>query len=317
MNKLWLAILGGAAAVAIVWTPAARALEKLTLKVVKVDSEETAGEDGKAANVLDGNPDTYWHTQWQDASPAHPHEIILQLDPPCKIKGLTYLPRQGENDNGMIKGYAIYVSSDGKNFGQPVKQGEFERSKDRQSVVFEPKHCAFIKLVALSEVNAEVWTSAAELGVIQEGETVALKLELKVVKVDSEETSAEDGKAANAVDGKTDSIWHTQWGDATPGQPHEIVLEMKPPSLIEGLTYLPRQDDVENGRIKDYEVYLSDDGKEFGQPVAKGTFENSKNRKLVKFAAKMSRFIKFKSLAEVNDGPWTSAAEINVVPAGK
>ncbi len=317
MKRLWLAMLGGAAAAAIGLTPAARAVEKLTLKVVKADSEETAGEDGKAANAVDGQPDTYWHTQWQDASPAHPHELVLQLDPPCKIKGFTYLPRQGENDNGMIKGYEIYVSTDGKAFGRPVKKGEFERSKEQQSVGFDPVLCSFIKLVTLSEVNGEAWASAAELGVIQEGEPVVSKLELKVVKVDSEEISAEDGKAANAVDGKTDSIWHTQWGDATPGQPHEIVLELKHPGPIQGLTYLPRQDDVENGRIRDYEVYLSDDGQHFGQPVAKGTLENSKGRKSVKFAAKLSRYIKFKSLAEVNEGPWTSAAEINVVPAGK
>ncbi|MCX7006888.1 MAG: discoidin domain-containing protein [Kiritimatiellaeota bacterium] len=309
MKKLWLIL-----AMVVALTVATYAVEKLTLKVVKADSEETVGEDGKAANVLDGNADTFWHTQWQDASPAHPHEIILQLDPPCKIKGLTYLPRQGDSDNGMIKGYEIYVSTDGKNYGQPVKKGEFPHSKDKQTVVFVPQSCGFVKLVALSEMGDQAWASAAELGVIQEGEKVAIKPELKVVKVDSEETSAEDGKAANAVDGKGDTIWHTQWGDNTPGQPHEITLEMNPPAKIKGLNYLPRQDDVENGRIKEYEIYLSDDGKEFGQPVAKGTFENSKDRKLVKFAAKLSRFIKLRSIAEVNNGPWASAAEIDVVP---
>ena len=35
---------------------------KVTLKVVKVDSEEKVGEDGKASNAVDGNPDTVWHT---------------------------------------------------------------------------------------------------------------------------------------------------------------------------------------------------------------------------------------------------------------
>src|ERR1017187_2573269 len=57
-------------------TPAAPA-EKAKLKFVKADSEETAGEDGKGANAVDGDANTFWHTQWQDASPECPHEIII------------------------------------------------------------------------------------------------------------------------------------------------------------------------------------------------------------------------------------------------
>lgn len=155
-----------------VLAPEARAVQKLTLKVVKVNSEET---DGKGAYAVDGNPNTIWHTQWRGASPAHPHEIILQLDPPCKIKGLTYLPRQDVCDNGTIEGYEIYVSADGKNFGQPVKKGEFfPYGKYKKAVLFEPKQCGFVKLVALSEVNEQALTSAAEIGVIQEDEQVTL-----------------------------------------------------------------------------------------------------------------------------------------------
>ena len=159
----------------VVRVPAGHEAQKLTLKVVKVDSEETAGEDGRGINAVDGNPNTIWHTQWKDASPAHPHEIILQLDPPCKIKGLTYLPRQELGDyDGTIESYEIYVSVDGKDFGQPVKKGEFfPYGKDKNTVLFEPKQCGFVKLIALSEVNAHVWTTAAEIGVIQEYEQVA------------------------------------------------------------------------------------------------------------------------------------------------
>jgi poly(3-hydroxybutyrate) depolymerase len=154
--------------------PAAHAVQKLTLRVVKVDSEETIAEDGRAVNAVDGNPNTIWHTQWLDASPAHPHEIILQLDPPCRIKGLTYLPRP-VSDSGTIDGYEIYIGVDGEDFGQPVRKGEFfPYGKDKKIVLFEPKLCGFVKLVALSEVNGKAWTSAAEIGVIQEDEQVAL-----------------------------------------------------------------------------------------------------------------------------------------------
>ena len=138
------------------------------LAVVRVDSEETAGEDGKGANALDGNPDTIWHTQWQDANPEHPHEIVIELKTPGTIKGFTYLPRQGENDHGDIKGYEFFVSNDGQNFGEPVAKGEFDAGKELKTVSFAPTACRFIKLKALSEVNNEAWTSAAEIGVVRE-----------------------------------------------------------------------------------------------------------------------------------------------------
>jgi len=139
---------------------------QITLKFVSVDSAETNGEDGKGPNAVDGNPNTFWHTQWQDASPEHPHEIIIELVPPSTIKGFTYLPRQDGNENGTIKDYEFYVSDDGKDFGQPVKKGTFESGSDKKTVTFDPVKCRFIKLKALSEVNGEAWTSAAEIGVI-------------------------------------------------------------------------------------------------------------------------------------------------------
>ena len=140
---------------------------KLALKLVKVDSEETAGEDGKGANAVDGDPNTFWHTQWQDASPACPHEIIAELAAPATIKGFTYLPRQDEGVNGTIKSYEFFVSNDGQDFGQPVAKGDFAEGKELKTVSFAPQTCRFIKLKAVSEINGEAWTSAAEIGVVQ------------------------------------------------------------------------------------------------------------------------------------------------------
>jgi hypothetical protein len=142
------------------------ATNKIVLTVVKVDSEETAGENGRGTNAVDGNPSTIWHTQWQDASPEHPHEIIIELTPPSTIKGFTYLPRQDDMDNGSIKDYEFYVSDDETDFGQPVTKGTFASDKEKKTVTFEAKKCRFIKLKAISEINDAAWTSAAEIGVV-------------------------------------------------------------------------------------------------------------------------------------------------------
>lgn len=148
---------------------------KVNLKFVKVDSEETNGQDGYGKNAVDGNPNTYWHTQWHDKSPGLPHEIVIELDPPSVIKGFTYLPRQDESDHGTIKDYEFYVSDDGVNFGQPVKTGEFAPGKDEKVETFKPVKCRFVELKAISEINGLPWTSAAEIRVIPVGENAAPK----------------------------------------------------------------------------------------------------------------------------------------------
>ena len=151
-------------------TTGSSAAKKISLKVVKVDSEESEGEDGKGANAVDGYKSTIWHTQWQDSTPQLPHEIIIELDPPSSIKGFTYLPRQDEENHGDIKDYEFYVSNDGKDFGQPVKKGTFNESKEMKTATFDSKSCRFVKLKAISEIAGEDWTSAAEITVIPAGD---------------------------------------------------------------------------------------------------------------------------------------------------
>ncbi len=160
-------------------TDAARKNEPVravTLKFISVDSEETQAQQGYGENAVDGNPDTYWHTKWQDDSPGLPHEIIIELMPPSVINGFTYLPRQDESDHGTIRDYEFYVSDDGKNFGHPVKKGSFKLGKEKKTETFAPLKCRFIKLKAISEINGLAWTSAAEIGVVQSGEDASGKI---------------------------------------------------------------------------------------------------------------------------------------------
>src|ERR1700691_1405592 len=54
---------------------------------------------------------------------------------------------------------------------------------------------------------------------VQELSAKTNKIILTVVRADGEETSGEDGKASNAEDGNTGTIWRTQWQDANPAHP--------------------------------------------------------------------------------------------------
>ncbi len=58
--------------------------------LVSVDSEETAAEDGHAINAFDDSTSTFWHTQWQDAQPKPPHEIVIDLGASYSVTGMRY-----------------------------------------------------------------------------------------------------------------------------------------------------------------------------------------------------------------------------------
>ncbi len=65
------------------------------------------------------------------------------------------------------------------------------------------------------------------------------------------------------MDDDPDAIRHTKWLNGSPRLPHAIIIELPRRSSIEGFTYLPRQDESDHGTIKDYELYVSNDGKDF------------------------------------------------------
>ena len=142
--------------------------------------------------------------------------------------------------------------------------------------------------------------------------TLLQSLGATVVKVDSEES---DLPASNALDGDPDTFWDTQWQAAEPPFPHEIQVDMHKSLELAGFKYLPRQD-MQNGWFTDYEFYVSEDGKDWGAPAAKGTFVADETEKVVRFdVPHRGRFIRLVAIKGLNDKPWAAIAELDVVPS--
>ena len=91
---------------------------------------------GAATNAFDGDVRTFWHTQWQGASPRHPHWIDIDLGAVHALNGFRYLPRQDGGVNGRVKDYAFYVSLDGVNWGSAVATGTFRNNAMGKEVGF-------------------------------------------------------------------------------------------------------------------------------------------------------------------------------------
>ena len=87
-------------------------------------------------------------------------------------------------------------------------------------------------------------------------------------------------KALNALDDDSLSYWTTNVNGAY------FIANLKSPSTVNGIRYLPRQGNDE-GRITSYEVYVSSDGNTYYK-VAAGTWMASDGWKSISFAEKLN-----------------------------
>ncbi len=140
----------------------ASVLAKLGATIVRTDSETP---DHQAANVLDDDPDSFWHTAWEPSPKPMPHEIIIDIGKPIALRGVTYLPRQ-DMANGRIADYEIYASLSLENWNAPIAKGTWPDSADKQTVTLNHAVTArYLRVVAKSEVHANAFASAAEFDI--------------------------------------------------------------------------------------------------------------------------------------------------------
>ncbi len=140
-------------------------LPKDDWELIYVDSEEV-NYPGLATMAFDNDPSTIWHTRWSTGTDPYPHEIQVDLGASYRLYEFTLLNRQN-GANGRIKDYELYISEDSLDWGEPVSVGEFENTGAPQTIGFQDGivgNC--FRLVGLSEVNGNDWSSAAELSFV-------------------------------------------------------------------------------------------------------------------------------------------------------
>lgn len=97
---------------------------------------------------------------------------------------------------------------------------------------------------------------------------------------------ASDGPASNLLDGKIDTIWHSNYGGGTNGAgdqdyPHNVVIKFDDSETFQSFSYTPRKEsETTNGNIKGYKLYASTEAEKldfnsdkWGEPIAEGEFE--------------------------------------------
>jgi len=200
-----------------------------TLKYV--DSEDPQGY--AAINAFDGNPNTFWHTEWRLNAPPPPHEIQIDLGSVQNIDGFRYLPRQDEWSNGNVGQFEFYVSLDGVDWGSPVATGAMAHTRDPSVVRFVAKSGKYIRLRGLTDASGGPYMNVAELGVLQASTTPVANQAPNGVPMNS--ATPEDSALSlslQGTDAEGDSL-----GFAVVSAPTKGILSGTAPNL----TYTPSE----------------------------------------------------------------------------
>ncbi len=306
---------------------------KLGKKVLLMPSLNTIDSDIPA-----GFTTIFWNTQWTRRQP--PHTLGILCNP--KHPALSKFPTEFHSNWqwwGLVTKSKFMVLDEFAPKLRPIVQVIDDWNTNRKlGLLFETKVGSGKLLVCSIDLRSDLDKRpvakqmlhslieymesdrfaprhSAEIGLIRSlFRKPPLLSRAKVINVDSEAVGYE---GSNAIDGNPGTIWHTEWEGNAPQYPHQITIELEEQTEIKGLTYLPRQD-MSNGWIAEYKVYVSTDGENFGDAVAAGNFQKGRDKKKIAFdKTHNARFVRFVSISGFDGQIFASIAELDVIPASK
>jgi hypothetical protein len=140
--------------------------QKLGARVIRSTPFEP---DYEPENIFDNNVNTMWHSKWNGTPADFPHELVIELKEPVKLRGITLTPRQDGNPNGWFKEIEIYGSPDKlENAGLLIKT-ELAPTPDTKTVNFKsPVIIRYLRVKILSAHSKGPYASLAEMGFIKD-----------------------------------------------------------------------------------------------------------------------------------------------------
>jgi len=174
------------------------------------------------------------------------------------------------------------------------------------------------RLSLLRYVNSTAFNPAMELALplIRDRCSIAglRRFGAKIVQVDSEDREHEN-LADNILDGDPATIWHTRWQPQDDPMPHELIVDLGREIPLQGIKYLPRQDQS-NGRIAQADVFTSVRSGDWGKALGHLQGQDRRELQEVLFPQTTSaRYLRLVIRSEVNNRPFAAVAELDIIPA--
>jgi hypothetical protein len=251
-----------------------------------IASATVVGGADVAANALDGNAGTRFSTGTAQVATGQQFQVDM----------LTALPfSQITMDSGgdYARGYQVFVSNDGVNFGTAIATGA--PTVNPVVVTFPSQTARYIRVVQTSATPGS-WWSIYEFNVYASG-----NLSRTGWTATASSTGGTD-VAANVFDGNIATRWSA---GVTQANGQWFLVDMKANQTFKQLTLdADGTTDYPHG----YQVFVSTDGVNFGTAVATGTPTTS--LVTITFATQTARYIKVVQTGTATS--WWSIYELNV-----
>lgn len=141
--------------------------DKTAWTIAAFSSQEDGGGEGntgRAADILDGDVNTYWHSCWSCSPEAqHPHTLTVDMGAEQQINGVQFIQRQ--NLSRAIKNLKIEISTDNATW---TSKGDFqlENTADAQNIDFNTSVTArYIKITINSSHDGAKYAALGEINV--------------------------------------------------------------------------------------------------------------------------------------------------------
>ena len=163
------------------------------------------------------------------------------------------------------------------------------KAKDNASLTILPKHENVVRMILESENHKATKNFAVRMGeeetALPEDDSRDYPVEKITATAGSSYTpgTANEGPVKYVLDGKANTHWHTNWSVAGEGSKPEhrtVTLKLgddeEEAPKIDALRYMPRTQGGANGRMTEYEIQYSLDGKEW-QTAATGKVDKQQS----------------------------------------
>ncbi len=293
-------------------------IPKTNWEIIDFSTEEPAEANwgppiqGQAAAAIDNNLGTFWHSQWDGASPGYPHYFTVDLKDVVKINKIKTFRRQGDG-RGQTE-FRIETSLDGVNF---ENQGTFGYDASLDSMAYNLSSLPMARYIKYTATQgSKFFAFLAELDVYGQVASKLDRSEWEVIDFSSEEPAEANwssydyqGKVIAVLDDVLSTFWHSAWESSSPDFPHHFTIDMKKTVRMLAVDCARRQGN--GGGHTKFQILTSNDGQNF---TDQGTFDfNSKTNDVQMFPLPFlpeARYFKFVALEGPNN--YTFLSELNV-----
>lgn len=235
--------------------------------VDNADSTQLATTD--ADKLIDGDPGTFWETDWHTGSPL-PHWCVINMGSAQDIDGIYITHRAGQINGNGPDSISVYTSVDSVTW---VQQFDSIKLPDQLDIPLEftsTVNCQFYRIVI---------HTAADNGVVNLAETGALEInipdpnayergEWTIISYSSQD-DADPGPASASIDKNVNTYWQSRWQSPSADYPHIIVYDRgaaQAGTPINLITYVQRTNN-DNSEVDSGTVAFSSDGTTWGAEI--------------------------------------------------